>query len=129
MKPRQVAVAFLPMIWAGVAVLLFYASIVLLTRMDADSILLGGREVFPSFRPSALSTLLSVAVVVIGYMWTDRRDNALRRRVQAGGGAICTHCGYELDREAEETTCPECGRHWNVDAVRRRWRKHGYLKR
>jgi predicted RNA-binding Zn-ribbon protein involved in translation (DUF1610 family) len=106
--------------------LIFATCCTIADRIDAPFL---SRPVFLGLRPTFVLSLAIILGFVLVFLHLDRRDKALRRRVQAAGGAICTHCGYELDREAEETTCPECGRHWNVDAVRRRWRKHGYLKR
>lgn len=37
-------------------------------------------------------------------------------------GALCPHCGYSLRGLPDHQNCPECGRHYDLEQVRARWR-------
>jgi len=51
------------------------------------------------------------------------RYAAMRARLKAADGKLCTYCGYDL-RECESgNPCPECGRTWDKVAAVAAWRK------
>lgn len=44
------------------------------------------------------------------------------RDVKESDGALCPHCGYSLRGLADHQNCPECGRPYDLEQVRARWR-------
>jgi len=59
----------------------------------------------------------ALAVVALVY----RHVSAIRRRVEANGGALCTKCGSSLVAQAAQEKCIVCGVRYDLDQVRSEW--------
>lgn len=44
------------------------------------------------------------------------------RAATESDGALCLHCGYSLRGLPDHQNCPECGRAYDLEQVRARWR-------
>jgi hypothetical protein len=55
------------------------------------------------------------------------RTLSLRRLVTSTGFRVCIHCGYDLSSLPESGTCPECGKQYEIEAVREVWKRSGML--
>jgi predicted amidophosphoribosyltransferase len=42
-------------------------------------------------------------------------------RVQRGNLMVCPGCEYSLENSGSEGTCPECGRAFEIEEVRKGW--------
>jgi predicted RNA-binding Zn-ribbon protein involved in translation (DUF1610 family) len=75
-------------------------------------------------------TLLTVAVgwvplLVLLPIWRWR-TLGIRRLVRSSDYRVCIHCGYDLASLSENGTCPECGRPYEMEAVRDVWKRSGF---
>jgi len=50
------------------------------------------------------------------------RYAAMRARLKAAKGEICTVCGYDLSRHPTAIRCPECGSEWNSAKAVAAWK-------
>ncbi len=62
--------------------------------------------------------LLALLVLPLVLSIADRR---MRADLERHGLARCLQCGHGLDPSAERGNCPECGHHYVLSKVRRRW--------
>jgi rRNA maturation endonuclease Nob1 len=62
----------------------------------------------------AAGTLLSMGSGFI----LERR---LLERIRRGNLLVCPGCEYSLENSKESGVCPECGRAYDMDEVRRTW--------
>lgn len=73
--------------------------------------------------PAVLGTvvlLFLVQTTCFYGMWRVRRD--LLRRLREAGGRLCPGCEFDLRGLGDSGSCPECGRPFEIDAVRAQWR-------
>ncbi len=75
-----------------------------------------GRPALVWLRIALLVCTCAFAGVAIG------RETRLRKRLKSAGGAICPRCGYDVSRHPEESgVCPECGRPFSKEGLRKLW--------
>ncbi|QOJ00634.1 MAG: hypothetical protein HRU70_09080 [Phycisphaeraceae bacterium] len=69
----------------------------------------------------ALSSLILYAgyIALASTLLLHRRRHA--KRIENAQWALCPTCGYDLRTLPQRGACPECGRTYSRDAVRRFW--------
>ncbi len=67
----------------------------------------------------ALPQFVVIGIIAFVYYRAKRR---VARVVKASDGRACWHCVYDLSGLPTPGVCPECGRPYEHDELRRRWR-------
>ncbi len=66
----------------------------------------------------ALLALVGTPAGMAFGFWLSRRDIGA---VITRGGRACIGCGYDLTRQPDSGTCPECGRQYELESLREEW--------
>ena len=86
---------------------------------------LGFLGLLPLFRVNTAWGLvlqaLRIVLMVGAVIWFFAGMRRIRREVRELNGFVCWRCGYRLNGLAEAGTCPECGKAYALDELRRRW--------
>lgn len=59
---------------------------------------------------------------LVGFL-AVRFNHRLRRRLRAADYLLCWQCGYDLSGTDQQPRCPECGREFDPDSLRSRWKR------
>ena len=64
---------------------------------------------------------VSLLLMVVLTVWFISGILKMHREVRELKGLVCWQCGYCLHGLAEAGTCPECGKNYTAEELRRRW--------
>jgi rubrerythrin len=62
-----------------------------------------------------------LALVILLIVLVVRHEKRLHARVRKMGYLFCPYCDYDLKGLPQKHVCPECGRPYDADELRREW--------
>lgn len=106
--------------WTQLWTLLVVAGSQVVMFLLFDSRALNRPHLGSDLKPVAI--LVGVLGIITAYGIHVRARARWIRAATESDGALCLHCGYSLRGLPDHQNCPECGRPYDLEKVRARWR-------